>query len=133
MSAVKKKKAYEQGVEAENLAAQYLRLKGYKILEQRFKTPGGEIDLIAQKKDVLVFVEVKSHKDPEAALYAVNERSRRRIETAARHYIAEHEDIAEMDMRFDVMVVPPAAHNLARNLLGALSIHHLDNAWLEGQ
>ena len=129
MTAAQKKKAYEQGVAAENAAAQYLRLKGYKILEQRYKTPGGEIDLVAQKKDVLVFVEVKSHKNSEQALYAVNERSRRRIETAARHYISEHEEVAEMAMRFDVMVVPPNAHNL----LGALSVHHLDNAWLEGQ
>ena len=129
MTAAKKQKAYERGLEAEKAAAQYLRLKGYKILEQRYKTPGGEIDLIAQKKEDLVFVEVKAHKDQEAALYAVNERSRRRIEAAAGHYISEHDEMAGMAMRFDVIVVPPATHNL----LGALSVHHLDNAWLEGQ
>lgn len=126
----KRQQAYERGVEAEHAAADYLRLKGYEILEQRYKTPGGEIDVIARKSNALVFVEVKAHKDPEAALYAVNERSRRRIEEAAKHYIAHHEEVAEMDMRFDVVVMPP---NAKPNLLGAVSVHHLDNAWLYGE
>ncbi len=39
------------------------------------------------------------------------------------------EDIAEFGMRFDVLIVPPGSFNL----LGAVSVHHLDNAWLEGQ
>ena len=129
MTVNKRQDAYERGVEAENAAARYLRLKGYQVLEQRYKTPGGEIDLVVQKNETLVFVEVKSHKDPEQALYAVNERSRRRIEAAAGHYIAHHEEMAEAPMRFDVLVIPPQASNL----LGALCVHHLDNAWLEGQ
>ena len=129
----KKKAAYQKGVEAENIAAQYLRLKGYKIFEQRYKTPGGEIDLIAGKNGLVVFVEVKAHRDETQALYAVNERTRRRIEAAAGYYIADHEEVADYTMRFDVIVVPPGTVKFGGNLLGAFSLRHLDNAWLAGQ
>ncbi|WP_238374582.1 MULTISPECIES: YraN family protein [Fervidobacterium] len=47
---------------AEELAVKYLKEKGYKILEKNFKTPYGEIDIIANKKDIIIFVEVKSGK-----------------------------------------------------------------------
>jgi len=129
MSVRKKQDAYTRGVEAEKTAARYLQLKGYKILECRYKTSVGEIDLVARKGDMIVFAEVKAHKSEEQALYAVNEKTRRRIEAAAGHYIAHHEEISGLGMRFDVLIVPPAA----LNLLGAVSVHHLDNAWLEGQ
>ncbi|MCB9983513.1 MAG: YraN family protein [Rhodospirillales bacterium] len=133
MSAGAKKAAYQRGVKAEQVAANALRLKGYKILEQRYKTRGGEIDLIARKGDMLAFVEVKAHRSEEEALYAVNTRTRRRIESAARHYLAEHEEFAGLDMRFDVMVVPPGVLQGGLNLLGAVSVLHLDNAWFDGQ
>ncbi len=47
---------------AEELAIKYLKEKGYKILEKNFKTPFGEIDIIAERKDTIIFVEVKSGK-----------------------------------------------------------------------
>lgn len=133
MSAGAKKAAYERGVRAEEIAGKFLRLKGYKILEQRYKTKVGEIDLIARRGEMLVFVEVKAHKTQEEALYAVTPRTRRRIEDAARMYLAEHEDLADMAMRFDVIVVPPEVLRGGLNLLGAVCIEHLDNAWMEGQ
>lgn len=125
----KRKAAYSVGVEAENTAAGFLRLKGYKILEQRYKTPVGEIDLIACKGESLVFAEVKAHKTQEQSLYAVDERTRRRIEAAAGHYLAMNEDKAGWGMRFDVLIVPQKAPKL----LGSISVRHLDNAWLAGQ
>ncbi len=67
-----------------------MQLKGYKILECHYKTPVGEIDLVARKGEMVVFAEVKAHKNEEQALYAVNEKTRRRIEAAAGHYIAHH-------------------------------------------
>lgn len=125
----KRKAAYNKGVEAENAAARYLRLKGYEILERRYKTPVGEIDLIAARGETLVFAEVKSHKSEEQSLYAVNARSRRRIEAAASYYISMNEDKAGWAMRFDVLVVPQNAPKL----LGPISVRHLDNAWMAGQ
>ena len=137
MASVKRKEAYSRGVKAEKVAAQFLQLKGYKILEHRYKTKLGEIDLIARKGGLLVFAEVKAHKDVEKSLLAVTEKTRRRIEQAALAYIASHENVCDMDMRFDVLVVPPQALNfeggVMPKLLGAFSVHHLDNAWLAGQ
>ena len=133
MSVQKKQQAYARGVEAEQVAARYLKARGYKILEQRYKTPVGEVDLIAQKDGGLVFAEVKAHKNEEAALYAVTEQSRRRIEAAAGHYLSRHEDMATCGMRFDVLVVPPEALKERLNLLGAVSVRHLDNAWVCGE
>lgn len=136
---LKKQKAYQKGIEAEKISAQALQRKGYKILEQRYKTPGGEIDLVALKGRSLVFVEVKAHKNEEQALYAVTEQSRRRIENAALHFIAHNEGYNEFDMRFDVMIVPPELlksggfFKVPVNVLGAISVRHLDNAWLAGQ
>lgn len=124
------KHSYETGVAAEELAGNYLRLKGYKILEKRYKTPVGEIDLIALKGDLLAFVEVKARKTEEEALYAVGAKARRRIEAAAMQYISENEDYIDFGMRFDVITVPSKS---AHNLLAAISIQHLDNAWIAGE
>ncbi|MCB1651783.1 MAG: YraN family protein [Alphaproteobacteria bacterium] len=121
-----KQRAYQKGLWAETLAAGYMRLKGYKLLETRYKTRVGEVDLIFVKDGMLVFTEVKARNDEAEGLEAVNYKSRRRIEQAALHYIAaqapEYDDYA---MRFDVLVVGQK--------LGAISFHHLDNAWQAGE
>jgi len=117
-----KQKTYDQGKWAETVAALWLCLKGYKILEQRYKTPMGEIDLIARRRTTLAIIEVKAHETHEKGLYAVRPQARRRIENAARHFLMKHPAYADFTIRFDVMTV-----------CGAISVHHLDNAWIEGQ
>lgn len=116
--------AYQTGLWAENLAALLLMSKGFHILHRRYKTRFGEIDLIAQRahSKLLVFAEVKARTDKEQALYAITPKTRRRIEQAAMHFLAENPGLNDCDMRFDVIAVS-----------GILSIHHLDNAWMEGQ
>src|SRR5882757_3129488 len=52
--------AFRTGLSAESCAAALLMAKGYRILAKRFKTPHGEIDLVAKKRNLLVFVEVKA-------------------------------------------------------------------------
>lgn len=95
------------GRRGEAWAALFLRLKLYRILERRVKTPVGEIDLIAQRFGVTVFVEVKSrsfsHQEGEA-LEAVN---RRRIVRAAQLWLTRHPKLAGTDMRFDVIFLAP--------------------------
>jgi len=94
------------GRRGETLAAWFLRLKGYRILATRFKTPAGEIDLVAKRFGTLVFVEVKARKSGSIAdaWIAVNDR---RITAAADYYLARHPRLAATDMRYDVIFLAP--------------------------
>ena len=115
--------SYSKGVLAEKAAAKQLKRAGYKIMEERYKTKYGEIDLIAQKGDLIAFIEVKAHQSSEASLYAVTPRSRRRIEQSALWFLSQNPEYSEYSMRFDVMVLKD----------GGRSVEHLDNAWMAGE
>lgn len=111
-------KAYKNGLYAEYLAEALLRLKGYRILARRYKTPVGEIDLIVHRRGALVAVEVKNRAGQEDALYAINPQNRARVQRALEHYIARHPHYSAHDLRFDVVIVSRG-----------FSVRHLDNAW----
>jgi putative endonuclease len=70
--------AFQTGLSAESRAAAYLMAKGYRILAKRFRTPYGEIDLVARKRNLLVFIEVKARASLDEAAYAVTARQQRR-------------------------------------------------------
>lgn len=118
----KKQHSYQKGLFAESTAAMFLRAKGYKILQTRYKTKYGEIDLVACKKQSLAFIEVKARKDKAEAFESVTPRAQKRITQAALHFIAEHPDYNDHDLRFDVIAV-------IGGITGGFKIHHLDNAW----
>lgn len=83
-----KQKALEFGLFAENQAADYYIKNGYTIRERRWKMGKTEIDLIAQKDDVIVLIEVKARNGKgEDALSAVNQDKRRRMIRAADNYL----------------------------------------------
>jgi len=105
----KRVRAYRSGLVAETLAALMLRLKGYAIVAQRYKTPVGEIDLVALKGRRLAFVEVKRRKTAEDAAWTVPARQRRRIVRAAQYRLAGHPDLAGHDIAFDVVLTAPLA------------------------
>ena len=95
------------GRRGETLAAWYLRLKGYRIVAMRVKTPVGEIDLIAHRFGLTAFIEVKarqSRAEEAVALAAVNTS---RISRAAQYYVARHPALAETPLRFDVIFLAP--------------------------
>ena len=98
-------RAFAFGVRAERLARLYLRCKGYRILERGYRTPVGEIDIIARRGTALAFVEVKARNDLETAAHAIGARQQARITRAARAYIARHPDYADFDLRFDVILM----------------------------
>jgi putative endonuclease len=100
-------RAYRSGLVAETLVALLLRLKGNRILARRYKTPVGEIDLIALKGKRLTFVEVKRRKRFEEAAEALPTRARRRIVRAAQYWLAAHPAYNGHDMRFDVALTAP--------------------------
>ena len=94
--------AYLGGHRGEALAAWFLRLKLYRIVATRYKTPMGEIDLVAERWGTTVFVEVKarSRASEEETMLAVNQS---RIVRAAQYWLARHPGKAETDFRFDVI------------------------------
>lgn len=100
-----RKRAYLKGQWAEKIAAFYLRLKGYKILENRFKTPVGEIDLLARKGKMLVAVEVKRRATLEEASLALTSFQKKRIERAFLYYLRRRP--FPLDLRFDVVLISP--------------------------
>jgi putative endonuclease len=109
--------AFNTGVSAETRAAALLVFKGYRILARRFRSPYGEIDIIARKHNLIAFVEVKARATLDDAAYAVTPRQQRRIVDAAQAWLMMHPEHAEFDMRFDVMLIAP--RHLPRHLLAA--------------
>jgi putative endonuclease len=107
--------AERRGRRAEAWAAWLLRAKGYRILSRRYRTPAGEIDLIARRGRQIVFVEVKQRADTAAAIDAVTAKSRRRIARAAAVWVSHHPAAAAFDRRFDVIVALP--RRLPRHLV----------------
>jgi putative endonuclease len=109
--------AFHTGLSAEARAAAYLMVKGYRILARRFRTPYGEIDIVARRRHLLAFVEVKARASLDEAAYAVTERQQRRIIEAAQAWLMAHPEHADFDLRFDVMLIAPRC--LPRHLLAA--------------
>ena len=103
----KRRRAYRWGQIAEHFAAVSLLLKGYRIVARRYKTPVGEVDLIARRGDLVVFVEVKARVTHQAALDSINGTAQRRIEAAANWWISQQRDGARLSWRFDVITVVP--------------------------
>lgn len=108
---------------AEDRAAAYLRRQGYKILHRNLRLDRFEVDIIVQKKDTVVFVEVRSRESDAVAApeESVNYTKRQHLRTAARHYIARYGQEG-IYYRFDVIgvVTPPGEQ---------LRITHYENAF----
>jgi putative endonuclease len=109
--------AFRTGLSAEARAAAYLMAKGYRILAKRFRTPYGEIDLVARRRHLLVFIEVKARANLDDAAYALTPRQQRRIIDAAQAWLMAHPEHAEFDLRFDAVLIAP--RRLPRHLLAA--------------
>jgi putative endonuclease len=99
--------AFRLGLSAESRAAALLIAKGFRILARRWKSPFGEIDIIARRRHLLVFVEVKARDCLDDAAWSVTERQRARIVAAAEVYLARAPDASIRDIRFDAMLVAP--------------------------
>ena len=94
------------GRRAEVLAALYLRLKGYSILDRRVSLMVGELDIVARRGATYAFVEVKARRSVEDGLNAVTHISRQRIERAAAAWLSRRNILAEF-WRYDIIVVRP--------------------------
>lgn len=107
MAGSQRRRAERKGRYAETLCALALRLKGYRILDQRARLPGGELDLVAAKPGLIAFIEVKARSNEADALYAITEASQSRILRASEHWMARHPQFSEFGWRFDAMIVAP--------------------------
>src|SRR5690348_4244108 len=109
--------AFRTGLSAESRAAAYLMAKGYRILARRFRTPHGEIDLVARRRNLIAFVEVKARATLDDAAFAVTPRQQRRIIDAAQGWLVAHPEHADFELRFDAVLIAP--RSLPRHLLAA--------------
>jgi len=96
----------ELGKHGENIAWDYLKRQGYRLLERNYRCRYGEIDLIAKDGETIVFIEVKSRRtasfgDPEES---VSQAKQRKISTVALYYL-EDKGLYDRPARFDVVSV----------------------------
>ncbi len=94
------------GREAERRAAEHLERLGFTILERNYRCRLGEIDLVAEERDVLCFVEVRSRASTRygEAIETITPAKRRRIALAAHHYLVTRR-LEERACRFDVVTI----------------------------
>ncbi len=99
--------AFGLGISAESRAAAWLIAHGYRILARRFRSPLGEIDIIAARRYTLIFVEVKARATLDEAAFSITPRQKQRIAAAAEIWLANNPVPAIRDMRFDAILVAP--------------------------
>ena len=113
----KRQKAEQTGRRAEWLAAVFLMLKGFAILERRLKNPAGEIDLVARRGKLVILVEVKARPRLDDAVEAVGPRNRSRICAAANMHLSRNPALAECMRRYDIIAV------------AGWRLRHIPDAW----
>ena len=111
------------GDEGEQIAVDYLVAKGYKILGRKYACNRGELDIVAQTADVLVFAEVKNYSESSYhdALDALTPKKIKKIIAAAHHYLYENDIADDMQVRFDVVAIDRKG--------GAITINHIPDAF----
>lgn len=109
--------AEKRGRRGEAIAAWFLRLKGWRIVGERIKTPRGEIDLIARRGKTVAFVEVKARTNAVDLATAIDAYRLRRVAAAAEILLPKYGKHAE-NMQIDVILVAPWRWP-----------HHLRNVW----
>ena len=109
--------AFRSGLSAESRAAMLLVAKGYRIVARRWRSPVGEIDVVARRRNTLVFVEVKARATLDAAAEAVGDRQKLRIIAAANAWLATYPKDMACDIRFDAMLVAPG--RMPRHIIAA--------------
>ena len=110
--------AEARGRRGERMAAWWLRLKGWRILDSRVRTPAGEVDLVARRGNLIAFVEVKTRATAAELDLAIDERRLARVAAAAEILIPRYAAQGE-DTRVDVILIAPGTRP-----------RHIENAWI---
>lgn len=106
------------GRDGETRAAWYLRLRGWRILDRRVRTPAGEVDLVARRGRLVAFVEVKARRTVAELDFAIDERRLARVAAAAEYLMPRYASEGE-DIRVDVLLIAPG-----------VKPRHIENAWI---
>jgi putative endonuclease len=114
---MKRQQAETRGRLGEARAAAWLRLKGWSILDQRVKTPVGEIDLVARRGKLIAFIEVKWRNKLADLDTAIDHYRLRRVAAAAEAVAHKYATQGE-DLRIDVILLAPRSFP-----------RHITNAW----
>lgn len=85
----------------------WLRLRGWRILNLSYAAQGGEIDIVARRGELVIFVEVKARKTRDGALVAIDGPKVQRISKAARHWLARHRAHQACNFRGDAVLLVP--------------------------
>lgn len=113
------KTSYNIGKKAENQACEYLVKQAYKIVAKNYKTKLGEIDILVEKHNTLVAVEVKYRGDEENLPYVILPKQMSRIQNSLLLFIQNNEAYKDYYLRFDAILI-------SKN-----NINHIENAWEE--
>ncbi|MFC1649848.1 YraN family protein [Patescibacteria group bacterium] len=118
-----KTKSQALGAKAENLAKKLLQNKGYNVIHSNFYTKYGEIDLIAEKENTLVFVEVKARKDTRKG-YPEESVNRRKVENIkkAAHLFTKKYNLPHKEFRIDVISIIYNEEGIKYRLFKAVDI-----------
>jgi putative endonuclease len=109
--------AFRTGLSAESRCAAWLIARGYRIIARRYRSPAGEIDIIARRRGVTAFIEVKARATLDEAAYAITPTQQQRIVAAAAAWLAQNPKYNNDALRFDAMLVAPG--RLPRHLTAA--------------
>ncbi|MCW3837364.1 YraN family protein [Sphingomonas canadensis] len=110
--------AESRGRDGETQAAWFLRMKGWRILDRRVRTPAGEVDLVARRGSLIAFVEVKTRARGADLDHAIDAHRLRRVAAAAEYLMQRYAGPGD-DIRVDVILIAP----------GTLP-RHIENAWI---
>jgi putative endonuclease len=113
------------GILGENLAKDFLKKRGYRILEANYRCPQGEIDLVARHKDYLVFIEVRTKRSQEFGTpeESITLTKKERLRAVASHYQQTHSNLPQL-WRIDVVAIEldrkgkPSRMELIENAVG---------------
>ena len=113
-----------EGRKAETHIARWLKLRGWKILETRFKTAEGEVDIIARRKNIIAFVEVKQRETLPVIEDIVSQTNITRVMAAAEIWVERNFESlgTEFEIRFDSALIEGAVKPLSK-------VKYIENAF----